>query len=481
VLIVTEDWPGFQNGGFLSWRKQHSADQTGPNNRAFHLGEFVQVLLDTSWLGFDFKLTKAHRTEPHGQIDEVLLKADRGCDVVGFRFDQPFLVEGKIKTLADYDLILFFPINPSAVDSAESLQNEAEAISLFMENGGGFFATGDHENLGAPLAQLIPRVRSMRRWFFDENSHDSPSQPGPNGEPPAPSALGPDRHDTLQPNPDLSSYAFQFEDQSDEIAQPINPTLFGRLPGPGLGTAQGYPAVFRWPHPLLCSPDGLVSYLPDHIHEGWCEVPGDLTKTFSIAGSSLDEYPLLGTDRLAPDVVATGTVIGGHTTPSLLTNDTPSTHQTIAATFGVICAWDGHRVGRGRVVVDSTWHHFFNINLTGDLSLIPSQGFWDQRVRGFLVDDGNGNPVPNDTYKRIQWYYRNIVYWLIPANRKAGIWWRSLIELSQMSRFGEELTASRIKKLLPPDHGAHSPDRKFEYTLGGFVKWCISGSWLKHI
>lgn len=37
-------------------------------------------------------------------------------------------------------------------------------------------------------------------------------------------------------------------------------------------------------------------------------------------------------------------------------------------TFGVIGAYDGHAtdMGLGRVAVDSTWHHFFDLNLIGD-------------------------------------------------------------------------------------------------------------------
>ena len=50
-----------------------------------------------------------------------------------------------------------------------------------MENGGGFFATGDHANLGSPLCGLIPRVRSMRRWWTGAP---------PPGFNPAPSPLG---------------------------------------------------------------------------------------------------------------------------------------------------------------------------------------------------------------------------------------------------------------------------------------------------
>lgn len=65
---------------------------------------------------------------------------------------------------------------------------ELRAISEFMDGGGGIFATGDHEDLGVAMCGAIPRVRSMRKWHWPD--------PGPNGEPVAPSAGGPDRFDT---------------------------------------------------------------------------------------------------------------------------------------------------------------------------------------------------------------------------------------------------------------------------------------------
>lgn len=111
----------------------------------------------------------------------------------------------------------------------------------------------------------------------------------------------------------------------------------------------------------------------------------------------------------------------------------------------MIGAWDGHRVGKGRVVVDSTWHHFFDINLTGDRFLeddaLPA--IHDQKQHGFYVLDGVGNRVPTAEYQMIMWYYRNIVYWLIPAHRSADIWWHTLLEAVQRPRLFEETATLR--------------------------------------
>ncbi|HET7504806.1 MAG TPA: hypothetical protein VFK02_27475 [Kofleriaceae bacterium] len=440
ILIVTEDWPSVSNGGFLQWRDQPMPDAIGDNSRDFHLGEFVDVLVNTAWVGFTLEITKAHRSLPGtGGMNEAALKADRGADVVGFRFNQPFTVNGATRSLSDYDMALFFGINAVNADSA--LAAEAEAVAQFMESGGGFFATGDHQNLGAALCGLLPRVRSMRRWFYT-GDFTSLSPPGPNGEPPAPPALGAHRHDTTQPGPDD---IVQFEDQSDEVPQTIAPTMYGA----GFTVRQGYPAHSYLPHPLLCSPDGAVTFLPDHMHEGWCEVPDNLGgRTFKLgAVNNVREYPDYTpsgggiAEPLAPEVVATGTMVAGTSTPALDTAHTGSTTGTEGKVFGVIGAWDGHLVSKGRVVVDSTFHHFFNINLTGDRFLeddnLPAAH--KQKLHGFYVPDGMGGREPAPEYRMIMWYFRNIVYWLIPASRQETIGWHSLAQLVRRPQLVDEI------------------------------------------
>ena len=61
--------------------------------------------------------------------------------------------------------------------------------------------------------------------------------------------------------------------------------------------------------------------------------------------------------------------------------------------FPVIGAYDGDDVGIGRVVVDSTWHHWFSYNLHGFREENPS------------------------VYEGMQVYYRNVGLWLttLPA------------------------------------------------------------------
>jgi hypothetical protein len=342
VLIVTDDFSagGTPRGGFLRWADQSAGAAIGDSSREFHLGELTRCLTETDWVGFDVEITRAHRaTIGTNGMTEAQLKADRGADVVGFRFDQPFTVNGQSRTLADYDMALFFSILVGNPDSA--LAFEAEAIAQFMENGGGFFGTGDHANLGSTLNGLVPRVHSMRRWW-------APNA-GPNGEPAAPPPLGASRHDTTRPGSDNVT---NFEDQSDDVPQDINPALYNA----GFTVHGGYPAMKKLPHPLLCSPEGRIDVLPDHMHEGWVEVPGSLAaRTFTLAGNSVREYPDYTPDNppsgyvpapLAPEIVATGYVPAGVTSPALDPEHGGDSTPADGTTFGVIGAWDGHRVGK---------------------------------------------------------------------------------------------------------------------------------------
>ena len=64
----------------------------------------------------------------------------------------------------------FAPVNhagPDAnIDSHPLVMGDAEkaAIDGWMDQGGGVFATGDHDYLGATMCQRIARVGAMRKW-----------------------------------------------------------------------------------------------------------------------------------------------------------------------------------------------------------------------------------------------------------------------------------------------------------------------------
>jgi hypothetical protein len=143
-------------------------------------------------------------------------------------------------------------------------------------------------------------------------------------------------------------------------------------------------------------------------------------------------------------------VLSGVTSPALDPEHTGDSTPATGTDFGVIGAWDGHRVGKGRVVVDATWHHFFDINLSGDRYLendnLPVSQ--QQKLSGFYVLDSTNTRVPNDAYRMIQWYYRNIVYWLIPANRHQQLFWYALDEIVKRPRIKEELGALKLADVM---------------------------------
>lgn len=274
------------------------------------------------------------------------------CDVSGFTFNGIHTVDGEDRTISYYDEIWIFAIESSTDALDEAI--ELPVLTEFMNNGGGVFATGDHASLGAALCENIPRVKSMRRWR--------------DGTPPQ---TGTTRHDTNVPNPDFGP---RFDLQADNIAQRIYPVW------------QTSQSVDYQPHPLLEMPGGNVAtHLPDHPHEGICVLPDSLDS---------EEYPM----GVAPEMAAYGVSAGpgfSGTKPSI-----PEPKL-----FGVIGAYDGHQASIGRVVVDSTWHHWLNVNLNG---VGDSSDGIDQKG----LYDADGNPTPE--YLEIQQYFQNIASWLEP-------------------------------------------------------------------
>lgn len=343
---------------------------------AFGLSELVNAALGTRGRPWEeLIITTAHRSDT-----EVV------AQIKGFRFDAaphniPFSIE-------HYDQVWLFGHvgqDPPGADPPNELsQRELRLLAEFMEAGGGVFATGDHEDMGFALCARVPRVRSMRKWFWLE--------PLPPDTPRAPSGSKTDRLDTLREGRDPG---FQSTDQSDDVPQEIRPRFFK---GPG--------DVTSYPHPLLClSGDKAIKITPDHPHEGECVVPTKLTESFAFDGAEpADEYPPLpGSDeRLAPTLVAISSSAAGFLKDKMKPPVDPRCFYTIVAYDGhcVSAGEDGHYVGR--VVTDATWHHFINLNLKG-------------------FRDAAGNPTPE--YEVIKQYFRNIAAWLSPKEKQL---WRCL-------------------------------------------------------
>jgi hypothetical protein len=200
------------------------------------------------------------------------------------------------------------------------------------------------------------------------------------------SMAGHRRNDTNRRGHDAAS---TFDDQSDDVPQTIRPRWYRTRIG-----------VFQavYPHPLLCGPDGAITVMPDHPHEGECREPADTSQTVTVGGASFVEYPPGSSGpRPLPQVIATSTVLAGTTSG---TKDPTNSH-----TFGGIAAYDGHLAGVGRVVTDATWHHFVNINLVGSAGAAPPKN------QGFLASAAGQSHLA-----QVLRYFRNIATWISPAD-----------------------------------------------------------------
>jgi len=279
--------------------------------------------------------------------------------------------------------------------------DERLAIMQFMQAGHGVFATGDHSGMGSAMCGNLPRVRAMRKWFGRSSdipagaptaaiSYSGASVSAVNW--PGLSAGGVQRADTLQHNPSDMGEQWQFDNQSDAIPQPLT------LPGGSV-------------HPVLSGPNGAITHFPDHMHEGEVVTPADLHASVTILGETFTEWPApQGAAQPVPHVIATGAIVGGHTTvvqgsACEQNNFTGDSTPTSAATLGVLCAYDGHAAGVGRVVTDSSFHHSLDLNLIGD----PCGASADRQV-GF--GPAGLPPSWGGTLANLQAFYVNTVLWL---------------------------------------------------------------------
>jgi len=200
---------------------------------------------------------------------------------------------------------------------------------------------------------------------------------------------GRDRNDTTSGRLDPS-------EETDEVPQTIRPRFYGR---------EGSRV---YPHPLLSGYRGTINVLPDHTHEGDCREDQSEPELREYNG----QQPLIVADS--------------------------DSHSEAGTPFRAIGGYDGHRVDRGRIVVDSSFRHFIDSNLRG-LSATPAAG--------------PPNTIPRAdrgacAYEDIKTYYRNIATWLAPSAAQAEMFKRALWETRWRSR---------LYALLAPDTGLIDP------------------------
>jgi len=324
----------------------------------------------------------------------------------------------------DYHQVWFFGFDPgndgssndaNINNSANPLKDAAEiaVLSNWMNaRKGGVLAMGDHHYLGASLCSKIPRVRKMRRWTNADQ---------------VPSISGPDRHDTNQDK--TGSGVIPFNAQSDDVPQKIE-VLKKRY-------SRYFFLTSSAPHPILCGADGAIDIFPDHPHEG--EVLGVRYDTgyggtpVNLSGeypAGVAEFPdsITGAAKPQPQILAFGHPVNNprHDKNQAYNTKNPG-HTNSTTPFGLVSAYDGENAGVGRIVADSTWHHWFNINL-----------------RGFDA------PATASTYRKIQNYFTNVAVWLCRENLRNSIlhtWiWQFLVKEFDPMRFSVTDSIWRLGK-----------------------------------
>lgn len=305
-----------------------------------------------------------------------------------------------------YDQIWFFGLNTVPCLTVD----EVELLDQFMAapKFGGVLVTGDHGDLGKGIAGQIPRAGVMRQY-----SASRASFPGWNNG----FIEGADNE-------------YAVNSQLDDLFQPIR---YSRFP-------IWSPVVFKnryRPHPVLCGPEGPIDVFPDYPHEGEALAPTPV--------SGDPQWPSKEGHQERPYVIAWGRI------------------QNFSATrhgqeIGLASAYDGHHVDVGRILADSTWHHWFDINLARLMNqVVPAAS------AGFSAESS-----AQDALRKVDAYFLNCAVWLAaPAQQMAMChfgWWSIL----WTDRFVE------IPKDLPIwVYGQHAID-----ALGRRASRCMVESWV---
>lgn len=354
-----------------------------PGANAFGVERVIRLLRETSVGCMHFHVDVALRSNVAFSI--VAAPTGTNAKYLGFRFNST-MPDGT-SVIDRYDEVWCFGFKPdnfgatdaniTAPGALPASDAELAVLTTWMNKGGGVFATGDHDYLGASMCHRIPRVGTMRAWTNAQ------------GVPPI---GGPLRIDTNRPfnaAEMAGTEVIEFERQGDALPQKIDWVAW-------MSFSHHPWHVHRRPHPVLCHPSlGPIDVMPDHPHEGavfdHVAQPDiglaaiTLTQSYAFGAVSGDEYPTLASVQPLPMVIARGRTLA----------DPPLMHEkgdSPAKRFSMISVYDGHRANVGRVATDSTWHHWMNINLSG-------------------LEAAGGN-----NWEKIKRYYLNLAVWLAPAN-----------------------------------------------------------------
>lgn len=331
--------------------------------RFFGLGSMIERMLDHAPVFADLKPTLVSRNPDRNshakfRINEVLAQAQ----AKGEPFDEIWFFGLHQTNLETFSLGTFL-----GGPKSELFEDEVEALSDWMKikadgsGGGGVLITGDHSEkvlatmgpasfercsgtpstteslgLGRAIGRCVPRAGQMRGWE------------GPPGS-------RADRFSTI------ADSGFEADGIPQRLfLEPVN--------------ASGDPDPDGQPHPLFMYKSGqFIRVFPDHVHEGAVVLPTE--EQFQ----DHDLWPIgQNGEQTRPQVVAVGT--------------NSMTHGPL----NIIATYNGDLCERGRIVADSTWHHYFNLNLAA----LP-----------------HPSAIGTDSDK-IGQFYANLAIWLAPRRKR---------------------------------------------------------------
>jgi hypothetical protein len=391
------------------------ADSSVSFTGEFGVGRVIDLLRSTSFGWVDFQVDLARR---EGAATFTASPGGHNPHYTGFRFDRT--EANGTPTLNKYHEVFCFGFRPGndgspndgniSGDALRLLATERTALNTWMDTRrGGLFATGDHHYLGASLASTMPRIGTMRRWT---NAQGVPPIGGENRI---------DAHRPGNAAQESPTFAVMFGSERDSTPQPIQWV-----------TWMGSIFTSRSPHPILCHPQhGPINVMPDHNHEGRCF--DTALANFEVNISSATEYPTVGGIRPLPQIIAYGQTLGD---PPYMFNKGDHT----AKRFPMISVYDGQRIGIGRVVTDSTWHHWMDLNLAGIEAAATAAGASD---------------TAKENWDKISRYFVNIAIWLAtPALRKCMFHFyllRSHFAITGIQEFGLNLKNRELGSALSLD------------------------------
>lgn len=328
----------------------------------------LRDLLETQRPGFaEFKLRLINRYEDFAkpQIPENLKTIKKLTKKLLQEFDEIWFF-GLYQKKMEGDFTDEFGGPENELDGEERRELEAWMASggVLMAGDHSEFAPGGKETdprdsflcLGRALGRLVPRAGQLRRW-------DGP-----------PTANDEDSFNTLVRTAAADETTAIL--QEDDLPQSL---ILAPVTVNGL------------PHRLFLGDECTIDVFPDHKHEGELRIPDKLDSSwppFTEADASKKPKPVF---------VAHGS------------------DKRTARRWPVLAVYDGDKLGVGRIVADSSWHHYLNVNL-----------------RGFK------DTSKNSTLDLLRQFFRNLAFFLAPRSKREQMSREMLAWLVNHSEVQEE-------------------------------------------